>query len=714
VIDHLTIEKILNAANIVEVVSEFVQLRKRGVNYVGLCPFHDDRTPSFYVSQAKGVCKCFSCGEGGNVVHFIMKHEQLTYVEALKWLAKKYGIEIQERELSEEEKAAQSYRESLFIVNQWAKDYFKSTLKNHPDGQAIGQAYFRSRGIREDIIEKFELGYCTTGRDSLAKEAERKGFKKQLLIDTGLCYDTEGQGLRDRFWGRVIFPIHTLSGKVVAFGGRVLSTNKKVAKYVNSPESEIYHKSNQLYGIFQAKQAISKLDRSYLVEGYTDVISMHQAGIHNVVASSGTALTNGQIRMIHRFSQNITVLYDGDMAGIKASLRGIDMLLEQGMHIKVLLLPDGEDPDSFAKKHTVDEFQQYIKQHEVDFINFKTTILLKDAGNDPIKRAHLITDIVQSISVIPEDIERNVYIQTCAESLNVSEQVLVHEVAKRRRSGQNQQNYKQNSKTSEYSEADSAKHDPIAWAAQQSIKNEASQKNLNTDNVSLASSTDSPESSVSVSPTQYKEEITVTPARYELEKEVTKIIIRYGEKVFETEYEDEVIGKDGQMTVESHVEKRSVVSFIKSELDMDEISLQIPLFRDILEEAYRCNQKDSNWKSSRYFMAHEDANISKLASEMLTTKYELSSIYRQTDSDSIEDEQKRTNRLLDDIMNTLIRIKNEVLTQEIKGIFNQLSKPEIAKDPVRLKELLEDYNELKKLQQDICKQAGDRTISPVM
>ncbi|MFA6833016.1 MAG: DNA primase, partial [Bacteroidaceae bacterium] len=657
-IDHLTIEKILNAANIVEVVSEFVQLRKRGVNFVGLCPFHDDRTPSFYVSPAKGVCKCFSCGEGGNVVHFIMKHEQLTYVEALKWLAKKYGIEIQERELSEEERAAQSYREGLFIINQWAKDYFKSTLKNHPDGQAIGQSYFRSRGIREDIIAKFELGYCTTGRDALAQEAERKGFKKQGLIDTGLCYDTEGQGLRDRFWGRVIFPVHTLSGKVVAFGGRVLSTtNKKVAKYVNSPESEIYHKSNQLYGIFQAKHAISKLDRSYLVEGYTDVLSMYQAGIHNVVASSGTALTKGQIRMIHRFSQNITVLYDGDLAGIKASLRGIDMLLEQGMHIKVLLLPDGEDPDSFAKKHTVEEFQQFIKKNEVDFINFKTTILLKDAGNDPIKRAQLISDIVQSISVIPEDIERNVYIQNCAESLNVSEQILVHEVSKRRKNEQNQQNnYQQNTKTPEYSSEKAANHDPIAWAARQSIKEEASQNNNNNsttndahlDSLSTAQTT-------GTSPETTKEEVTVTPARYELEKEITKIIIKYGEKIFETEYEKEVLQKDGQYTTENCIEKKSVVSFIKSELDMDEIRLQIPLFRDILEEAYKCNKKDKNWKSSRYFMAHQDANISKLASEMLTTKYEISSLYKTISIDTVVDEREKTNRLLDDIMNTLIR-----------------------------------------------------------
>ena len=399
-IDQATIDRILDVAQIVEVVSDFVTLRKRGVNYVGLCPFHNEKTPSFSVSPSKGLCKCFSCGKGGNAVHFIMEHEQMSYPEALRYLAKKYNIEIKERELTNEEKEVQSNRESMFIVNNFARDYFQNILKNHVDGRSIGLAYFRQRGFRDDIIDKFQLGFSTEGRDALAQEALRKGFKQEFLVKTGLCYETDDHKLRDRFWGRVMFPVHTLSGKVVAFGGRVLSTeNKKLAKYVNSPESEIYHKSNELYGIYFAKQAIVKQDRCFLVEGYTDVISMHQSGVENVVASSGTSLTPGQIRLIHRFTNNITVLYDGDMAGIKASIRGIDMLLEEGMNIKVCLLPDGDDPDSFARKHNATEFQNFIQEHETDFIRFKAQLLMEDAGKDPMKRAELINDIVRSIAV---------------------------------------------------------------------------------------------------------------------------------------------------------------------------------------------------------------------------------------------------------------------------------------------------------------------------
>lgn len=440
-IDHPTIDRILDAAQIYDVVSDFVTLRKRGVNYVGLCPFHDDKTPSFYVSPAKGLCKCFACGKGGNVVHFIMEHEQMSYPEALKYLAKKYGIEIKERELSSEEKIAQSERESLFIVNNFARDYFQNILKNHIDGRSIGMAYFRSRGFRDDIIEKFQLGYCTESHDALAQEALKKGYKKDYLVKTGLCYETDDHRLRDRFWGRVIFPVHTLSGKVVAFGGRVLAgaTKGVKVKYVNSPESEIYHKSNELYGIYFAKQAIMKQDRCFLVEGYTDVISMHQSGIENVVASSGTALTPGQIRMIHRFTNNMTVLYDGDAAGIKASIRGIDMLLEEGMNVKVCLLPDGDDPDSFARKHNATEFQNFIQENETDFIRFKTNLLLEDAGKDPIKRAELIGNLVQSISIIPEAIVRDVYIKECAQLLHVEDKLLVSEVAKRREKQAEQQ-----------------------------------------------------------------------------------------------------------------------------------------------------------------------------------------------------------------------------------------------------------------------------------
>ena len=432
-IDQATIDRILDAAQIVDVVSDFVTLRKRGVNYVGLCPFHNEKTPSFSVSPSKGVCKCFSCGKGGNAVHFIMEHEQLSYYEALKWLAKKYNIEIKERELTKEEKQSQSLRESLFLVNQFAAEYFQDILYNNIDGQSIGMTYFRQRGFRDDIIKKFQLGYCTESKDALAKTAVQKGYKQELLLKTGLCYmKDDGKTIRDRFWGRVIFPVHNITGKVVAFGGRVLSaaTKNVQMKYVNSPESEIYHKSKELYGIYFAKQSIIRQDRSFLVEGYTDVISMHQSGIENVVASSGTALTSDQIRLIHRFTNNITVLYDGDGAGIKASIRGIDMLLEEGMNIKVCLLPDGEDPDSFARKHNATEYQAYINNNEVDFIRFKTNLLMEEAGKDPIKRAELISSIVKSISVIPDSIVRSVYIRECSQLLKMDEKILVEATAK--------------------------------------------------------------------------------------------------------------------------------------------------------------------------------------------------------------------------------------------------------------------------------------------
>ena len=433
-IDQLTIEKILDAANIVDVVSEFVTLRRRGVNFVGLCPFHNEKTPSFYVSPSKGICKCFSCGKGGNVIHFLMEHEQMSYWDAAKWLARKYGIPYSERELTDSEKALQNERESMFITNQFALDFFKDTLLNTEKGRAIGLAYFRKRGFRDDILEKFHLGYCPDEPDALARAALAKGYTRENLIKTGLCYERENDGqLRDRFHGRVIFPVHSLSGKVVAFGGRIMNSDAKVAKYVNSPESIIYSKSRELYGLWQAKQAIVRKDRCFLVEGYADVISMFQSGVENVVASSGTSLTPGQIRLIHRFTNNITVLYDGDKAGIKASLRGIDMLLAEGMNIKVLLLPDGEDPDSFAQGRSATDFQKYIDTHQVDFIRFKVNLLMEDAQDDPYSRSELIKSITQSISVIQDPIVRSVYITECSQIMKIDERLLITDVNRRQR-----------------------------------------------------------------------------------------------------------------------------------------------------------------------------------------------------------------------------------------------------------------------------------------
>nr|MCR4919384.1 DNA primase [Prevotella sp.] len=429
-IDHATIARILDATNIVDVVGEFVHLRKAGVNYKGLCPFHDDKTPSFMVSPSRGICKCFACGKGGNAVNFLMQHEQISYPEALRWLARRYGIEIEERELTAEERAAQTDRESMLVVNEWARDYFHHTLLQHPDGRAIGLQYFRQRGIRDDIVERFQLGYALPDRKALAAEAVARGYQARYLTMTGLCYQNE-HGLSDRYAGRVIFPWLNVSGRVVAFGGRLLDSRTKgvAQKYVNSPDSELYHKDHELYGIFQAKQQITRQDRVYMVEGYTDVIAMHQAGVENVVANSGTALSYHQIRLLKRFTQNITLLYDGDEAGIHAAMRGTDMLLQEGMNLKVLLLPDGDDPDSFARRHSADELRQYIEQQQTDFIEFKARLTL-DGVDDPIERSKAITSIVRSIAYIPDPILRDTYLTTFAQRSLLKEQPLLQTMNK--------------------------------------------------------------------------------------------------------------------------------------------------------------------------------------------------------------------------------------------------------------------------------------------
>ena len=425
-IDRATVDKIMDATNIVDVVGEFVTLRKAGVNYKGLCPFHDDKTPSFMVSPSKQICKCFACGEGGTAINFLMKHEQITYPEALRWLAKKYNIEIQEKELTDEERQQQSDRESMFIVNEWAKTYFQEILKNDPDGIAIGKQYFRSRGIRDDIVEKFCLGFALPQKDALAKAAQKAGYQAEFLEKTGLCIKNE-KGLYDRYAGRVIFPWLNVSGKVVAFGGRLLDARTKGVqqKYVNSPDSEIYHKDHELYGLYQAKKAIAKEDRVYMVEGYTDVIAMHQSGIENVVANSGTALSVYQIKLLRRFTQNITLLYDGDEAGIHAAMRGTDMLLAEGMNIKVLLLPDGDDPDSFAKKHSAQDLKDYIEKNQTDFITFKTRLTVENV-TDPVKRSEAISGIVKSISVIPDQILRSTYLSELSQRMDIKEQTLIN------------------------------------------------------------------------------------------------------------------------------------------------------------------------------------------------------------------------------------------------------------------------------------------------
>lgn len=700
-IDQATIDRIMDAAQIVDVVSEFVTLRRRGVNYVGLCPFHNEKTPSFSVSPSKGVCKCFSCGKGGNVVHFIMEHEQLNYYEALKWLAKKYGIEVKERELSNEEKQAQSVRESLFLVNDFANNYFQDILHNHRDGQAIGMSYFRQRGFRDDIIKKFQLGFSTESRDALFQEAKKKGFNIDYLVKTGLCYTRDDGQIRDRFWGRVMFPVHTLSGKVVAFGGRVLNTaDKKVAKYVNSPESEIYHKSRELYGIYFAKQAIVKQDKCFLVEGYTDVISMHQAGVENVVASSGTSLTSGQIRMIHRFTNNITVLYDGDMAGIKASIRGIDMLLEEGMNIKVMLLPDGDDPDSFARKHNATEFQEYIAAHEVDFIRFKTNLLMSDAGGDPYKRAALITDIVKSISVIPEAIVRSEYIKECSQMLHVEERILVSEVAKLKKEKEEAQAksvQRQNAAATQagansLQAAETIDAEPSSTAS--TAENEAYHAALAAGYETVPSPTelqaefaDSGEEQSSFPTTQLS---SLNPL-YPKERLIVQQLIRHGEKVMFVDEESK--------------QEISVAEYVASELGMDNITLTTPLFAEVLQELLQ-HIGEMGFTAERHFVTHANPALSRLAVDLIEEKYQLSKYHSKTQT--IVNDADRLNELMYHLM---IDYKHSLIEMELKDTLNQLRHPDVMVDADKCLEVMSRYKELMEIKQQMAKHLGDRVIS---
>lgn len=691
-IDQPTIDRILDATQIVDIVSDFVTLRKRGVNYVGLCPFHDDKTPSFYVSPSKGLCKCFSCGKGGNAVHFIMEHEQMSYPEALKYLAKKYGIEIKERELSSEEKLMQSERESLFIVNNFARDYFQNILKNHVDGRSIGMAYFRNRGFRDDIIEKFQLGYCTESHDAMAQEAIKKGFKKEYLVKTGLCYETDDHRLRDRFWGRVIFPVHTLSGKVVAFGGRVLSSATKgvKVKYVNSPESEIYHKSNELYGIYFAKQAIVKQDRCFLVEGYTDVISMHQSGVENVVASSGTALTPGQIKLIHRFTNNITVLYDGDVAGIKASLRGIDMLLEEGMNIKVCLLPDGEDPDSFARKHNATEFQKFIQDNETDFIRFKTNLLLEDAGKDPIKRAELIGNLVQSISIIPEAIVRDVYIKECSQLLRIEDKLLVSEVAKRRETQAEKQAEQRNRETRKNNASRDAAQAPLPDGVQPPYPEDMPPYPMDGE-IPNGGAPLPPETAeyVSYIPQEGKE----GQEFYKYERLILQMVVRYGEKVLCNVPDEE--GKEIPITV---------TEYVVNDLKEDELAFHNPLHRQMLTEAAE-HIHNEGFTAERYFLAHPDPIISKLSTELIADRYQLSK-YHSKAQRLVTDEE----RLFELVPTLMINFKFAIISEEMKHMMYALQDPAVANDEEQCTSIMKRYSELREIKSIMAKRLGDRVV----
>ncbi len=697
-IDQVTIGRIQDAAQIVEVVSDFVTLRKRGANYVGLCPFHEDRNPSFYVSPAKNICKCFACGEGGTPIHFVMKHEQMTYYEALKYLAKKYHIEVIEKEFTDEEKRAQSDRESMFILNEYARDYFVKTLHEHPEGKAVGLSYFRERGFRDDIIKKFQLGYSLEQRDAFSIEAQKAGYQRDYLLKTGLSTGGESdRPLIDRFRGRVLFPVHTLSGKVVAFGGRILKKVENTGKYVNSPESDIYSKSSELYGIYFAKNAIVKQDKCFLVEGYTDVLSMHQAGIENVVASSGTALTRGQIRMIHRFSENITVLYDGDVAGINAALRGIDLLLEDGMNVKVVLLPEGEDPDSFAKKQNAESFHRYIGENESDFIRFKTELLLQQVGNDPIKRAGLISNVVESIALIPNRIKRSVYIQQSGLLLNMDERVLIAEVNRVRK-----RNYER--KREERNREEARKEQEETRRGQEAERTG-----------SLRGSRDEAHGetgagSVGTAPSMRRLAATSKSPYDRFERAILRYVVRYGNIPLYRKFEERKWGEGNQVFHENVLveEGPGVTEFVQFDLARDRIGFTNTLYRQMFGEA--CDHMtDAGFNAGHYFLCHSDPEVSKLASELMSDRYELSKIHAKILGEEEGDKDSRLleeNQLYHLVPRATTELKNAYILQKIKEVREEMKRS----NPERHVELMGQLKQFQEVRKVLAKELGERIV----
>lgn len=657
-IDRATVERIKDAANIVEVVSEFVTLRRSGANYKGLCPFHNEKTPSFYVSPARGTCHCFGCGKGGTPIGFIMEHEQMTYPEALRWLAQKYHIEIHEREQTDEEKREQSERESMFIVNEWVADYFNNLLHDDPDGIALGMQYFRSRGFRDDIIKKFRLGYDLNDRHALANTARSKGYNEDFLLKTGICYRNDRGELIDRYAGRVMFPWIGVSGKVVGFGGRLLDARTKGVnqKYVNSPDSEIYHKDRELYGIYQAKKAIAKDDRVYMVEGYTDVISMHQCGIENVVANSGTALSLHQIHMLHRFTSNITLLYDGDAAGIHAALRGTDMLLSEGMNLKVLLLPDGDDPDSFARKHTAADFKQYIEEHQTDFMEFKTDLLLK-GERDPLKRSEAINSIVKSISLVQNQILRDTYLHDCAVRMGMNEATLINTMNKFIREGRE------------------AKTQPTIGSEPPSA-------------IQVA-----PPTATVASPLQQASKV---------EMMLTAMVIRHGHEVIYDNVED----ADGNLI------SLNVAQYLDYNLNVDGLKLSNPIFARILQEAVQ-HSLDADFNAERFFIHHEDINISKVATDLSTDRYQLSQ-HAQDEAQPLNEQEKqlRATEHIENIRKQLEHLLNDFrmdyLEHHLKELQKQIATPGIATD--RLQALMAEYKDAQMLRNKLARLLGNNIV----
>jgi DNA primase len=643
-IDKATIDKIFAATNIVEVIGEFVNLKKTGQNYRGLSPFKNEKTPSFFVSPAKGIFKCFSTGIGGNTVTFLMEHEKITYPEALRYLANKYNIEIIEKEETIQEKQLKNERESLLSLNHFACQYFMEILHS-VEGKAIGMSYFIERGFREDTIRKFQLGYAREEKNAFSRTALDKAYKLEYLIKTGLTIQREDYSY-DRFHGRVIFPIHGLSGQILGFGGRIMKTDEKAAKYINSPESEIYHKSDVLYGLFFARQAILKNDKCYLVEGYTDVISMHQAGIENVVASSGTSLTVNQIRLIKRFTHNITILYDGDEAGIKASLRGIDLLLEEGLNVRVVLLPTSEDPDSFARKNNSSTFVGFIQANESDFISFKASLLKREAESDPIKKANLITEIVRTISVIPESIVRSVYIRECSKLLDVDEKVLFTETARIRR------NYFEQK----------FKHVVIKENLQQPISN----------------------ASLKLEPLSDE---------YNAEKEVIRLLLLYGNQSFNIQ------------TNENDLSETNIAEYLIHEIEQDEIEFHHPVLNQIFSEVVTY-KKNKQLLTDQFFINHPDELVSKTVVDLITSAYGLSKIWKRYEN-YFETEEMRLKEIVPE---AILALKNEKVLKLIRETEIDLRFAQEQQNEDRIQTLQVKYIVLNNLKMNLSKGLGDRII----
>lgn len=669
-----TIDRIFEAAKVEEVVGSYVTLKKRGANLLGLCPFHHEKTGSFTVSPSKGIFKCFGCGKAGNAVSFIMEIEQCSYIEAIRQLAQRYHITIEERELTQEEKQRQDDRESMLVVNDFSNKWFQSQLHDTQEGTAVGMAYLRQRGIREDVIRKFQLGYSPE-KAKLWEAAKKAGFQDTYLVNnpdtqigTGVCLKDEQDRLFDRFRGRVIFPFFSVSGKVTGFAGRLIKQSDKAGKYVNSPTSILYEKKHELYGFYQAKQAIKREDCCYLVEGQLDVIQLVQSGIENVVASGGTALTYPQVRLIHRFTENVTILYDGDNAGIKAALRGIDMMLEEGVNVKVVLLPEGEDPDSFARKHNATEVLDYIQQHQTDFIRFKTQLLSEDAGNDPVKRADMITQIVQSIAIIPDIIKRQIYTKDCAATLNIHENILIRKVIELRKKHLAEQHKKNITSRQLPQNQENNSSDSAAITIEEPIE---------------------PTVEVQISPTRSAKEQNI--------ENLMQVIIRYGEQ---TLYQsDTAVIRAGE--------------YIINELQRDSIVVENPLHQLIIDE-YMAHYQEPNWVAAKYFQHHPKAEVSQFAVDMLADKYELSRMYsKQMVSENVVKEvnvPSDLDILPELVQRMLLELKYTIVNERIDSMQTMLKEAQKHNDWELIHTILEQQPMLMNIRQQLCKVLGNRVI----